>query len=367
MLSGDQVSLPLIAMQFTLRYLVKCTDYCMICHERVTGNFEALKPYVCDKPLCLFQYMNLGLGPSIDHEILNQEYVVDLLISFCFASLHYDVSRSKPSIRELPIGLSLQVPRIQPPQREGFLASSHDLVLDNPLKVEISWKDATARIVDELLIDQRGLDRNQWVVIHTLHYSHPSIPALHVLHHAQIEQRWESTLKLHVVARQPHPLSVTACERIQPWDWDKMGLVMGELVLCDQSLDDLQKLEEKVFSLKLLLSTLPSVREMRTYLMQNRHHQLTQWRRIPPSAMKLLRWIIASNRSYIIQLDGGTDKGASPDITNSGNTDRSQEKISGVDGWIQFRFAQGSPEKEALFFKALEQVPHSPRTILAWQ
>ncbi len=52
--------------------------------SRAGDNLEALKPYVCDKPLCLYQYMSLGFGPSIEHEIISQPYVVDLLTTFCY-------------------------------------------------------------------------------------------------------------------------------------------------------------------------------------------------------------------------------------------------------------------------------------------
>ena len=79
-------SFPLIAAQFLLRYLTRCTEFCLVCHDRIKEDFGALKPYVCEKPLCLYQYMSLGFGPSIEHEILTQPYVVDLLVSFCYAS-----------------------------------------------------------------------------------------------------------------------------------------------------------------------------------------------------------------------------------------------------------------------------------------
>lgn len=79
-------SFPLIAAQFSLLYLVRCTEFCLVCHDRIEGDFEALKPYVCDQPLCLYQYMSLGFGPSVEHEILTQPYVVDLLVSFCYTA-----------------------------------------------------------------------------------------------------------------------------------------------------------------------------------------------------------------------------------------------------------------------------------------
>lgn len=56
---GDRFSFPLIAMQFVMRYLTRCTEFCLICHDRTQETFEALKPYVCSKPLCLYQ-VSLG-------------------------------------------------------------------------------------------------------------------------------------------------------------------------------------------------------------------------------------------------------------------------------------------------------------------
>jgi ubiquitin-conjugating enzyme E2 Q len=84
--TGKPISFPLLAAQFTLRYLARCTEYCLVCHDEIEEQFEALKPYVCSKPLCLYQYMSLGFGPSVEHEILTQPYAVDLLISFCYAA-----------------------------------------------------------------------------------------------------------------------------------------------------------------------------------------------------------------------------------------------------------------------------------------
>lgn len=101
---SGELSFPLLSMQFALRHLVHCTEFCLVCHIRIKGQFEALKPYVCSKPLCLYQYMALGYGPNIEHEIVTQPYVVDLLISFCYSSAE------NSSLREYPSGLSLSVP-----------------------------------------------------------------------------------------------------------------------------------------------------------------------------------------------------------------------------------------------------------------
>jgi ubiquitin-conjugating enzyme E2 Q len=106
MSSAGELSFPLIAMQFALRYIVRCTEFCLVCHDKMVEEFGALKPYVCARPLCLFQYMAMGCGPNIEHEILNQPYVVDLLISFCYSSAR------ALKLREYPKGLSLSVPPV---------------------------------------------------------------------------------------------------------------------------------------------------------------------------------------------------------------------------------------------------------------
>ncbi|KAI0455181.1 hypothetical protein F5B21DRAFT_216658 [Xylaria acuta] len=372
LLSKGPVSLPLIAMQFALRYLVKCTDYCMICHDRIDEAFDALKPYVCGNPLCLYQYMSLGLGPSIDQEIINQVYVVDLLISFCYASLQH-TAHGKVRLREFPSGLNLQVPCVR---RHSYLVNkgSMNITIDRfgtlvePIEVGVSWPDSTARITDQFQPNRPSLTVGQWVVIHTEHnhQGNPPKPELHIFHYARITDNIGADLQLHIASRHPVPMSLEAYENVRAWNWDNIGRSVGHLVLCNQSLDDFHDDEDKALSLSLLLSTLPSVGEMRSYLMDDKSRQLATWNRIPPAAMKLLRWIIASNRSFIVQLDEPTSKEGNSSDTGDKRLDRSQEKVSGLDGWIQFRFAQGSPEKEARFLEALREVKGPHRTILAW-
>lgn len=92
-------NLPLTSLQFALEKLVRCTEYCMVCHQRSDSGFEAVKPYVCNSDLCLYQYLALGFGQSIEHEIHNNPYVVDLLISF------FVVAVSDRGLREFPNSL----------------------------------------------------------------------------------------------------------------------------------------------------------------------------------------------------------------------------------------------------------------------
>lgn len=85
--TGQDHSLPLVGTQFVLRHFVRCTEFCLICFRKMSDDLQAIKPYVCEQPLCLYQYMSLGFGPSIEHEILSQPKVVDLLIRYVDISL----------------------------------------------------------------------------------------------------------------------------------------------------------------------------------------------------------------------------------------------------------------------------------------
>ncbi|KAK6429644.1 hypothetical protein LTR95_014209 [Oleoguttula sp. CCFEE 5521] len=86
-----------------------------------------------------------------------------------------------------------------------------------------------------------------------------------------------------------------------------------------------------------MLDMLPGVQQMKEYLVMNRNALLQNWvGRIPPAAMTLLRWIIASNRACIMQVDGNGDG-------------KKQERLYGMPEYMQFRFAMGAPDKEQRF------------------
>lgn len=196
------------------------------------------------------------------------------------------------------------------------------------------------------------------------------------MHHARIENIVGRSLMLRFVSSHVFPIlshpseeqNVTATSAAQ-------GRTNANLVLYDQNMDDLDSYE-KAFAMVLLLTTIPPVDSMRAYLIADRNRQIEKWNKLTPSAAKLLRWIVASNRSYIVQVGGYsasiTDdrsmKPAQPEqpADQATNLARPEEQISGVDGWLQFRFAQGSPEKEVQFQEALKSVSTAQRTLLAW-
>lgn len=144
----EHLNIPLVAMQFGLQRLVRCTKYCMVCHQLMHGAFEAVKPYVCDNPLCLYQYLALGLGHSIEHEIINNPYVVDLLISFFYSSVHTG------HIREFPTGLDLKC---------VYTGGSRDPT--KHLSVDVCFRNKTIRFGSTDYISYRTIKEGKFVLL----------------------------------------------------------------------------------------------------------------------------------------------------------------------------------------------------------
>jgi ubiquitin-conjugating enzyme E2 Q len=79
---SDEINLPYTAFCYLIRrltvreeltYLLPltcfeqiCTRYCLVCHEKLKTDFEALKPYVCDKQLCTYQFYLHNRSMSIE-------------------------------------------------------------------------------------------------------------------------------------------------------------------------------------------------------------------------------------------------------------------------------------------------------------
>jgi len=148
-------------------------------------------------------------------------------------------------------------------------------------------------------------------------------------------------------------------------------LIKSQLLAYNCNFDDMTE-AEKATTIVMLLETLPTVKQLCEYLeAQGRTQQpsLRAWTdRISPAALGILRWIIASNRSCIVQVDrcpGQTDE----EVAKS--KIRIEQKVANIsDNWVQFRFAQGSPDKEQRFLNALkaEQAKLNPKypTMFAW-
>ncbi|KAJ7458741.1 hypothetical protein B0H11DRAFT_2286534 [Mycena galericulata] len=113
--AGEEINLPYTAFCYLVRRLTLCTRYCLVCHNRLTAEFEALKPYVCDSPLCTYQYYAHNRGASLEYEILHNPETVDLLVS-----LTYSAAAEGVIDEPLPVGMALRVP---PPDKSRIVAA----------------------------------------------------------------------------------------------------------------------------------------------------------------------------------------------------------------------------------------------------
>jgi ubiquitin-conjugating enzyme E2 Q len=342
---ATEASFPLLAMQFALRHLVRCTEFCLVCHSRVSTDFEALKPYVCSNPLCLYQYMSLGFGPSIEHEIVSLPTVVDLLVSFCYTS----AKASK--LKDFPVGMDLKVPSVN----------------------SQTWKVNYYGNKGEFLFDDADNDmrsllkEGDWIIIPV-----PGTASSEEWHARITETCYYPTVKIaqpvgsQLVGSKSTPgTSLNSVQGInspslsgkQTPDNSVSGGIFGAddgemkevtFKIYDTSFDDLPD-DEKRKTIINILNTLPRVAEMKEWLQKNTNvgdeASLRKWRaRISPTALGVLRWIIASNRSCIVPLDESEENPASGFLP-----------VQGMGEWKQFRFAMGAPDKEQRFVSSVKQ------------
>ncbi|KAK6199805.1 hypothetical protein LQW54_009861 [Pestalotiopsis sp. IQ-011] len=377
--TDGEKSLPLIAMQFALRHFLRCTDYCMVCFKKLRDSSDALKPYVCSTPVCLFQYMNVGLGPSIDLEVLNHPNVVDLLISFCWAALgRADFNSS--GLREFPNGLSLRFPKLADASLfspDSDIGDSQSGVPNVPKSVPGSQVDgACSGTIDKHSsvftldnpADGKKFREGDWVVI-VVHYHkrpgpvQPVVYPTRIFQHGRVFTVSEKDIFLEIYTRHTLPISNPIDSQVA---YEPEHDMRARIVPYDQDFDDLVGEQAKRDAILLLLATTPPVRAMRNHLKEWPQNRLEKWNRLSPSVSKLIRWIVASNRSSIVQVDQLRAAGNEDESKDEASLARHDERITGMNGWLQFRFAQGSPEKEVQFRKEVAAVRDGPKTILAW-
>jgi len=132
----------------------------------------------------------------------------------------------------------------------------------------------------------------------------------------------------------------------------------------DYNFDDLQTEGDRFRTTILLLDLMPSVMEMKKHIEQS--GTLSGWDRLSPAGLGILRWIVASCRSSIISVDN-------PSLPLEGDAavlpSTNEPRVPGLDGWVQFRFASGNPDKEARLLKAIkEEISSSEtyKTLFAW-
>ena len=372
-------SLPLVAMQFVLRHFVRCTEFCLVCHCKVGDTFEALKPYVCSKPLCLYQYMALGFGPSIEWELISQPYVVDLLISFCYAAA------KQGRLKEFPVGIDLRVPllphfnnTIQHYRSYGYTdptpesskkenkkdtAASFSARLDfnkNELICEPNQlKEMTSvRVGDWIVVQSRDLDDELHCRIENAMF-----PVFRLSTPVRVRgiETGSKNMPGHYYDPTPVPTRPTTPPKALP-----TGICAVTCFAYSESFDDFNS-NQKHHSVVTLLEALPPVLEMQKYLevgQKGKDPSLKVWRhRISESALNLLRWIIASNRSCIMQVDSVAADKATSKVSQS-----IDDRVGGMDNWMQFRFAQGAPDKEQRFIDCIKQETEKKTypTMFAW-
>lgn len=396
------LSFPLLGMQFVLRHLVRCTEFCLVCHCKVEADFEALKPYVCSKPLCLYQYMTLGFGPSIEYEILTQPYVVDLLVSFCYSSV------KGGRLRDFPVGMGLMVP---PPHTDLFpntratetasllarrkvwdpvpgkgidgpASGTNDLEDIRSLGIDASRKPHKVNFdhtkMEIVLTDTtlgNPLKKGDWIVIGVT----GMLLEDKKIHCRVIETAYFPTINLAAPVVQASgtapsfnpPFGAMPSQLKPPVPTPAAtppptSLAQASFTIYNQQFDELSE-QEKRSALCSILETLPTVMQMREYLDGRKQTlDLENWvDRLSPAARGILRWIVASNRSCIVQVDKLDDKGA-----GSGIASNPEQRVHGMSQWMQFRFAQGAPDKEQRFVNSVRDATGRLHlrypTIFAW-
>jgi ubiquitin-conjugating enzyme E2 Q len=369
-------SLPLVGMQFVLRHFVRCTEFCLICFSKMPDDLQAIKPYVCDNPLCLYQYMSLGFGPSIEHEILSQPKVVDLLISFCYTSARLG------RLRDFPSGLSLAVP--PPPANEAYAMTAPQAYQGYVVPVQPPSQQVVAAptvpptetrynaATNELLFEDRSqvcpIGNAQWIVLRT--YDAPEKP-MHcriidtslypsVRVSAPIMPKMPEVPQNYYGGPQPGGAKVPAKPGQAPRPPSK-EFRAASFYVYEQNFDELSD-GHKRQSITALLDMLPPVDEMKKYLIRKAQSPLSAWvDRLPPAVLGILRWIIASNRACIVQVDNEDD---------IANGRRAEDRLYGMPGFAQFRFAMGAPDKERRFIQAVratsDRLHLKYPTLFAW-
>ncbi|KMU71823.1 hypothetical protein CISG_00133 [Coccidioides immitis RMSCC 3703] len=318
----------------------------------------ALKPYVCSKSLCLYQYMALGFGPSLEWEILAQPNVVDLLISFTYSSAR------NMRLSDFPVGLGFLVPSELINAAQGssnslgsfapILSSTVTIPAHKQLHAELDRVNMELRFRDKH--GTRCLRAGDWIVI--TECGGDKTPS-----HCRVKDTslWPS-VKL------GPPISVShgpsKCQMNPPIP----GYQKASFVLYDKNFDELTNPNRQA-TICLLLDTLPSVKEMKAYLAgfpSASQPSLSNWTdRISKSGLDLLRWIVASNRSCIIQDYPDT---VFTDQPETEARDHGQNLVQEMSGYLQFRFAQGAPDKEQRFIQSVATSSDFPQypTVFAW-
>ncbi|KAJ3167957.1 hypothetical protein HDU88_001904 [Geranomyces variabilis] len=349
---ADHMNFPLLAIRYTLRRLINSSKHCLVCHKLITTEFEALKPYVCNASLCNHQYMQLGLGPSIEFEIIHEPSVVDLLVSLAYtasaqqqlspfpAGIGYEkttrASFSSSGCKGINIesatswsfngqlaALPGDVIEIYMPSGEMYKYTVEELLQSSvtvetrgpriPSKMIGSFVDASlCQLIHTTWMgwekDATGFGEASTLVIATL-AKLPPIPELRATLKTQLPSENRSN------EANAEPTEDPAEAEAEMTEEDRLNLE-AEKEEKRRRDEQYQKLLERQTTLSL-----------RPVLDQ-----------IDPLIYPLLRWIICSNRSFIKELR------------------REEDKVTGIGaGHLQFKMVMSTPEKEEIFLKERKQ------------
>jgi ubiquitin-conjugating enzyme E2 Q len=294
----DKASSLRVVLEFAVRHFARCTEFCLVCHRKMDLELQAIKPYVCGRSLCLFQYMTFSFGPSLEHEILTEPYVVDLLVSLCYQSAAVN------QLTVFPSGLCLRVPVLGPdpgvthPKGSSYVFSASKGVQLRTDLLELRYQD-----------DQHGLAEGDWVAIKLKLDDGPAS----AYYHHRIRGVSGVTVKLAPEGLTSTPMGLPLFKnKFEPVEVRKYKRNFDELAT------DVQR---RVITEQLEL--LPSIGAMAEYAKGG--EVLATWtENISPAALTILRWIISSNRCCIMQV-------------------KAEDRIPGMPGYRQFRILMGSP------------------------
>ncbi|KAJ5975057.1 hypothetical protein N7481_008764 [Penicillium waksmanii] len=284
------MSLPLLAMQYTLRHFVRCPEFCLVCHCKTGDGFESLKPYVCSRGLCLFQYLELGLGASIECEVRSKPMVVDLLVSLAYASA------ISGHLESFPDGLRLKVPL---KNSYGFDQNGE---IQNPDFTSRALLDPVTMILSGSGVEK--IDSGDWIMIRDAEPVKPT-----VTWHCQVKRiprkAGEVILSdpVKIINQITSPPPIATQSWVPPYSHVRKHPV--KFTCYDQAFEVLSP-QDKRGAIKLLLDTLPSINQIANLLGESSTRGLRSCLegKVSPAAFDLLRWIIASNRSYIVHETG---------------------------------------------------------------
>uniref|UniRef100_A0A8H7TQA4 PARP catalytic domain-containing protein n=1 Tax=Bionectria ochroleuca TaxID=29856 RepID=A0A8H7TQA4_BIOOC len=294
-------SIPLSMMLFSLRRLIQSSKYCASCHQRVTDGFEGMKPYVCSRPLCMDQYFSSGMAPGIEHDIINSPVVVDLLISFFFSAV------STLKIREVPKGLGLLT--LYSEDLISYHDDLHAIAYFADRRVQMKTGGTQLRVGERLFLMDASSETGPYATI----LSYPLSRCL---------------------------CRVTALD-LEGFNFEICAFWKGSSAMPEHPITH-QSLSFPTTSPDDTRSRRDGVSEMREFLIAKPGRRLSSWEKLDHQTYKLLHWIIVSNQSLIIQDNPGPGQSTDGEAPST--------RLMGMpENWMQFRFLQGSPEKELTF------------------